>query len=195
MGAATPQQIADYWSTREDGLALEWAEARERCWRCGYRTKLELCQIVPRVPDGDETADNLVLLCSRCHREAPNHSNPRYMWVWLRATCVPRYDMYWVSRGWDEFEVMFGRAPFGWATGAGLQLLQEWTAMLRAELRRAVGQFGEGHLNPSTIACMMAEIEQQLADQHGVVIIESGPGGTPRRFLDKMLGPAGPAEN
>ncbi|WP_408639329.1 HNH endonuclease [Nocardia yamanashiensis] len=84
--ASTHYEIVDHWSMVEDesGLAIDWAEAHERCWRCGYKAKLERCHIVPDALGGAATPDNLVLLCSRCHREAPNHENPIYMWRWLR---------------------------------------------------------------------------------------------------------------
>ena len=34
----TKKQIVEYWSSRQDecGLSVDWAEAKIRCWRCGY---------------------------------------------------------------------------------------------------------------------------------------------------------------
>src|SRR5262249_7661154 len=67
---------------REDecGLGVDWSEAEERCWRCGYKSSLQKCHIVPDSLGGAARPSNLVLLCCRCHREAPNVADPRFMW-------------------------------------------------------------------------------------------------------------------
>lgn len=167
MGASR-EQIVDYWARIEDecGLAVDWSEAHERCWRCGYESRLEKCHIVPASLGGEASPKNLVLLCARCHREAPNHEEPSYMWRWLRATCVPLYDTYWTTRGWEEFEMMFGRKPLQCFREAGVpsrELADEYAALLENEFTRAVIHFGEGRLNPSSIACVIAEAEKKLA--------------------------------
>lgn len=173
--AATVDEIVSYWAETEDecGLGVDWAEAHERCWRCGYKTILEKCHIIPAKLGGGATPNNLVLLCSRCHREAPNHQNPEYMWRWLRSTCVSFYDTYWTIRGWEEFEVMFGRKPLDWIGSLGSKvpdLAQEFEAEIEKEFRKTVIHFGEGRLNPSTVACVLAEIEQTVASRHGVTL-------------------------
>ncbi|WP_186763171.1 HNH endonuclease [Lentzea tibetensis] len=187
------KDIVAYWQKKEDesGLAVDWSEAHERCWRCAYKARLEKCHIIPDSLGGTATPDNFVLLCGRCHREAPNHANPRYMWVWLRATCLPFNDMYWTNRGQEEFETMFGRTPLDWADALDLDagaLQAEFNTLLRTEFSRAVIHFGEGRMNPSTIACVLAEVELQLAAQHDVAITNSEAGYAGARFIRKMLG-------
>ncbi|MEV6238890.1 HNH endonuclease signature motif containing protein [Lentzea sp. NPDC051838] len=83
----------------DEQVAEHWGEAHDRCWRCGYKSLLEQCLIVPESLGGTDSADNLVLLCGRCRREAPNHQDPQYMWRWLRATRVSSDDTYWTIRG------------------------------------------------------------------------------------------------
>jgi hypothetical protein len=157
------QDIVDYWVKHQDecGLGVDWAEAHERCWRCAYKSKLERCHIVPHSRGGSEDPANLVLLCRRCHREAPNVADPRFMWIWLRATCVSFYDTYWSIRGAFEFEQMFGCRPF---TNIGLDETQLQLAkeFLQEEMQNATIHFGEGHMNPSTIACIFARVEERL---------------------------------
>lgn len=172
MSSPTYKEIVDYWAGAEEesGLAVDWIEAHERCWRCGYKTKLEKCHIVPSSLGGSAARGNLVLLCGRCHREAPNHQNSQYMWIWLRATCVPFYDSYWTIRGLAEFEQMFGRKILAWATGSEIdpdRLLQEFNVLLKKQFDKVIVHFGEGRLNPSTIACMMAEVEKELGNRYG----------------------------
>jgi hypothetical protein len=171
----TTEEIVAYWARVEDecGLGVDWSEAHERCWRCGYRSALEKCHIVPAALGGTATAGNFVLLCGRCHREAPNHEDPQYMWRWIRATCVPLYDTYWYIRGCEEFEVMFGRKPFGWLTHLAAEvpgLFDEQQDLLDAEYSRVVIHFGEGRLNPATIACVLAEVEKAMAARHDVTL-------------------------
>lgn len=157
------QDIVDYWSKYEDelGLAIDWSEAHELCWRCGYKSKLERCHIIPHSLGGSEEPANLVLLCRRCHREAPNINDPNFMWIWLRTACVPFYGTYWLIRGYFEFEQMFGRLPF---TGIGLNETQLKMAenLIQEEMGNTTIHFGEGLMNPSTIACVFAKVEESL---------------------------------
>lgn len=160
------QEIVDYWIKRESecGLGVDWAEAIERCWRCGYGSRLQRCHIVPDSLGGLNEPSNLVLLCGRCHREAPNVADTRMMWICLRTSCVPFYDMYWTTRGVEEFQQMFGRRPF---EGPGFAEVTEerGLALLREEIRKATIHFGEGRMNPSTIASIFGLIEERITGQ------------------------------
>jgi hypothetical protein len=106
--------IVQYWevNTSECGLGVDFAEAHERCWRCGYKLPLERCHIIPASLGGEDIPSNYVLLCSQCHREAPNVTDPEFMWIWIRSTCLPFYDTYWHWRAQQEFQLIFGRRPF-----------------------------------------------------------------------------------
>ncbi len=70
----TSKEIVEYWDSRidETELSIDFAEAEERCWRCAYKSKLHRCHIIPDSLGGEDTPSNLVLLCRRCHIEAPN---------------------------------------------------------------------------------------------------------------------------
>jgi hypothetical protein len=122
------------------------------------------CHIVPRSLGGTNDPSNLVLLCGRCHREAPNVADPRFMWIWMRSTCVPFYDLYWTTRGIQEFEKMFGRKPF---SSPHFDALSEEKALefLREEMRKAIIHFGEERMNPSTIASIFALIEERTTQR------------------------------
>ena len=159
----TREAIIGYWAARQDegGLGVDWAEAHERCWRCGHKSHLERCHIVPHSLGGLDSPSNLVLLCYRCHKEAPNVADPRFMWIWMRAHCVPFYNTYWSIRGAFEFEQMFGRKPF---TRIGLDKSRsdQVQILLSEEIQNATIHFGEGHINPATIACIFARVEERL---------------------------------
>jgi HNH endonuclease len=160
------KDIVNYWARHEDecGLAIDWADAHERCWRCSYKSRLERCHIIPHSLGGSEDPENLVLLCGRCHREAPNVADPSFMWIWLRAACVPFYDTYWTIRGTFEFEQMFGRRPFT-ELNLSKEQLKIAESLLREEMQNTAIHFGEGRMNPSTMACVLAKVEERLTGE------------------------------
>ena len=101
----TIPEIVDYWVKHvdESELSVDFAEAHERCWRCGCRRRLERCHIVPDSLGGEDTPSNFVILCRRCHLDNPNVADPEIMWDWLRAYGVPLYDTFWTIQGMDEY--------------------------------------------------------------------------------------------
>lgn len=105
----TKKQIVDYWSSIEDecGLSVDWAEAEERCWRCGYKKKLQRCHIIPDSLGGKDEPSNLVLLCERCHIDAPNIESKTFMWDWIRANGTSFYDTFWQKRAEKEYEFIY----------------------------------------------------------------------------------------
>ena len=174
----TIKKIVEYWEARKDEteLNVDWADAHERCWRCGYKTKLEKCHIIPKALGGSDQPSNLVLLCIRCHREAPNFPDPNFMWLWIKKTPVAMaknypfaagmYDSYWIVRGFQEYEQMFGRSPLSTIVCENAekadQALQMFRKLLDEEFKKAKIHWGEGRLNPSTIACILAAAEVQF---------------------------------
>ena len=157
------RDVVDYWSAREDdyGLGATWADADKLCWRCGRRAKLQQCHIVPKSRGGACEPSNLVLLCRLCHREAPSVSDPRYMWIWLRATSDAFFEVFRFRRAMDQYVTIFGRAPFEGVDVAAVPV-EEMESLLRQILRGTVVHFGEGHLNPVTVACVIHQVEQVL---------------------------------
>ena len=69
------------------------------CWRCGCERTTQRCHIVPSSLGGRDEPDNIVALCAMCHDEAPNVSDPRAMWEWIRETKnTGFYNAFW----WDK---------------------------------------------------------------------------------------------
>lgn len=83
----TSKQIVEYWSEKVSDweLTVEWCNATKRCWRCGRETSLQRAHIIPDSLGGKDEPSNLILLCARCHGEAPNVTDPQIMWDWLKA--------------------------------------------------------------------------------------------------------------
>ena len=163
MSKTKIKEIVDYWSVRKDetNLSIDWVDAHERCWRCGYKTKLQKCHITPASLGGTDSPSNLVLLCSRCHREGPNIKNPKFMWIWIHAHATPLYETFWSIRGEKEFEKMFGRKPFSNIDNDSVST-KDLESLGRAAMNSAIVHFGEGHMNPSTIACILYEVEKNI---------------------------------
>jgi len=94
---ATPEVegIVAYWSVRipETDLGTDWDEATIRCWCCGRPRKLQKCHITPHAQGGPATPDNLVLLCSHCHEDAPDVPNADAMFAWIRTSRHEFYDI------------------------------------------------------------------------------------------------------
>lgn len=112
-GNKTPiSSIVDYWSERVDecDLNIDWPEGEECCWRCGARTNLMRCHIVPRSLGGEDAPDNLVVLCRECHEQGPNVSDREIMWDWLMAYKTEGYISLELEEGFREYEFIYGRS-------------------------------------------------------------------------------------
>lgn len=160
--------IADYWAGRIDDIFLNvmWEDAHERCWRCGEKRKLEKCHIVPESLCGLNDPSNVILLCTQCHRDAPNIDDPRFMWIWLQSE--PRSGhLFWTMRGLEEFERMFGRRFLSSVSISSKEecdsLLESAKQLLAEMYKKVIVHYGEGRLNPATTACVLAQIEEQVS--------------------------------
>jgi len=111
----TRESIKEYWENiiYEGDTGIDWDEGLIRCWRCGDKHKtnsLHRCHIIPRHAGGKDEPSNLILLCGKCHIEAPDScSDPTVIWSWIKNTCHSTYGMYWVNRTISEFETIFKR--------------------------------------------------------------------------------------
>jgi hypothetical protein len=163
-------EVVDYWARHrsESGMSVDWAEAHFLCWRCAHKRQLQRCHIVPKSLGGPDAPENLVLLCRQCHAEAPNVADSEFMWTWLKAHAVPFYGTYWHVRGFREYEVVFGRKPF-----EGLSSLSDLDARLKTAARKLSGRtsthWGQGKLNPATVAWLIRQVELDLLreEEHG----------------------------
>lgn len=104
MTVPTKWQLAQHWHASADrGTYAPMLEDLEEpcCFACGWfserwikatpkasweRAKLERAHIVASSLGGSDDAANVILLCSPCHRDAPDWHEPSEMarWVWER---------------------------------------------------------------------------------------------------------------
>lgn len=162
----THKEIVEYWSQHQSelDLSVDWSEAETLCWRCAEQTKLHRCHIVPDSLQGEDHPSNLVLLCLKCHRDAPNVNDPTFMWKWLRAHAVPFYGQYWRDRAAKEFELIFSRKPFSLIDQEKLDQ-KSLNGIIAKKMHAVTHHFGEGGLNPSTLAWILNEVEAEAITQ------------------------------
>lgn len=167
----TIPEIVDYWArhTDECGLSVDFAEAHERCRRCGCRRRLERCHIVPDSLGGEDTPSNFVILCKRCHLDNPNVADPEVMWDWMRAYSVPFYDTFWGTYGIEEYKKIYGKSFAGELLARGIPPEDpEFRAILDEQREKASYHFGDPHLNIATLAGIFRMALKAYDAAHGL---------------------------
>lgn len=185
-------EIVDYWASRvdESDLNVDWSEAEEYCWNCGSPKELTRCHIVPHSLGGKDEPSNFVVLCRRCHEEAPNVEDPRIMWDWLVAHQSDLYKTYWIVEGMREYEFVYKTtvdeairyihesASFDSASD---DLLEE---VLEEAVRKSVRHFGQSAPNKATAAGIMRMALLRYAEECGVTLPDKREHIlTPREYL------------
>jgi hypothetical protein len=158
----TSNEIIDFWTSRidESELGVDFVDANKRCWRCGYESELHRCHIIPDSLGGEDSPSNLVLLCRRCHIEAPNIKDKDFFWEWLKAQKPPFYDTYWTIRGMREYFDIYKEEIEESMARLNIQPM-DFQEFLTEQKNFVTIHFGEGRLNPSTLAGMMRSFIKQ----------------------------------
>lgn len=91
----------------EEDIGADINELHKRCWHCGDISKLYRCHIVPSSAGGQDIPSNYVLLCRRCHEQAPNCTDKKIMTNWLRSDSTKIYDMYWGTKIYEQFSITY----------------------------------------------------------------------------------------
>ena len=121
-GTYTDTLTGDVYSIDECALGADISELHSHCWRCGCEWgnhgagRVERCHLIPRQfedkyklsPDVDDPC-NIILLCSKCHKEAPDTLNPKDTFDWIRETRASSYNCFWDARAHLEFATRSGR--------------------------------------------------------------------------------------
>lgn len=179
------KQIIEYWETRQDEceLSVDWAEAGERCWRCGCKTNrnLDRCHIIPHALGGKDEPSNFVLLCKRCHAEGPNVSDAEIMWDWIKAYGVAFYDTFWIHMGLKEYYFIYRRtvreeideiikkSKYNY----GKEEQDRFIENIPKELNERVSiHFGQQYLNVATVVGAIRMVIKDLAKELDVNLEE-----------------------
>lgn len=188
----TIREAVDYWSRRIDecGLSIDWSEAETHCWRCGCEKNLQRCHIIPDPLGGKDEPGNIVLLCSRCHAEGPNVTDPEIMWDWIRAYGVPFYETFWNIRGMQEYKFIYHKSLSDEISDilcqANISPDDERAGRLIKENLQSVHDkgsihFGQPYLNTATMAGLYRMMLKHLAETLGVCFpVAAADEGKPR---------------
>lgn len=88
----TQKQILKFWSNsdifKEKGIEIN--ESHPDCFACGNHIKIERAHILAKFIGGDDTCDNLHLLCAGCHAESEYYGIDEY-WDWLIHTNANKF--------------------------------------------------------------------------------------------------------
>ena len=182
-------EIADYWSgiVDESDLSVDWAEAEERCWRCGSVKELARCHIVPHSLGGGDEPSNYVILCHQCHEEGPNVSDPEIMWDWLMAYSCNHYDIFWQIEAEHEYARIYQRTindDLLFLEQSGKVDKEELEAAIADAFRRSTKHFGQGMPNKATMAGVFRMTLKNLAVSMGVTLPDMR-----RRSLTRLRNP------
>ncbi len=177
------QEIINYWIKEmgDDLKGVDWADAHERCWRCGSIKRLERAHIVPYSLGGKDEPSNFVLLCPRCHKEGPNVSDPEIMWDWINAYSQPLYETYWVMQGVDEYEKLYNRkfsddykdiiVMAGIKKKDYERTSKLFYGLIEENLKNVTIHYGQPYLNKASIAGLIRTSLKNLSKIFGVQMI------------------------
>ena len=172
MSQQRSRELIAYWSQHQDetGLGFDWDDEDyfKICWRCAYKyKKLTPCHIIPKSLGGSEDPSNIVQLCNTCHVEAPDSTDPKFMWIWIRAHAVPYQNSYWVLRAVEEHEKMFGYKFGSKIVALDPQPEIDIKKKVKELENDVIMHFGQqGRLSSSTLACKMFQLEEMILDEN-----------------------------
>ena len=123
-GLYTDSATGKTYEIDECHMGTDIAELHSHCWRCGCEWRnygagrMERAHLFPRqfedkytLSDNIDDPCNIILLCSSCHKEAPDTMNPKDTFDWIRETYVPSYNTFWNLKLLREFSIRAKRLP------------------------------------------------------------------------------------
>ena len=148
-----PKDIINYWMQYMDecDLNFDWSEANQVCWRCGYKRKLYRCHIIPDSLGGKDEPNNLVLLCSQCHEEAPNVEDSKFMWDWIKSFHSPLYNTFFKIRALEEYERIYHKSFINELKNRNIVTDHALYKFWNLKVGRTSYHFGHPYENISTI--------------------------------------------
>lgn len=157
-------EIIKYWSLNIDEceLSIDFSDASERCWRCGYKSKLQRCHIIPYSLGGKDIPDNFVLLCRLCHADGPNIADPGFFWDWLKAHKMTFYDTFWTDQGIREYEFIYKKSLMKEFSDLNISDFEKIKILMKEEIDKCTWHWGQPRMNSATIAGLFRMIVKRL---------------------------------
>jgi len=169
--------IVNFWEGRipEDEMGCDKADMLTHCWRCdvekkqGIKSKLEKCHIVPASCGGKDTPANLILLCSMCHKEAPNVNSTKAMFVWIKATlsCSMLPRRHWeaakAAKSLYNYDVLSELDNISNKCEGEIDNILDFAKIeLDKSFKDSTIHFGTGGCNESTLAFILMQLTKEI---------------------------------
>jgi hypothetical protein len=173
------ETIGVYWGNRSipghpNRIAMFTEEPQ--CFACGWHeingrnlyAHLERAHVIPHSLGGPNAVENYALLCSECHRRAPNVGDPQWFWDWVAAHELDGEPFAW------PFECV--RAAVDVLTQQEQEIVATWPVEeIKQRWLEAAGALGgitivaRDGLSPGTVAALMktAVRNAKKAPEHG----------------------------
>lgn len=186
----TKKEIVDYWERIEDecGLSVDWADAEERCWICGYKRELQRCHIVPEPLGGKDEPSNLVLLCKKCHIEAPNVESKTFMWDWIRANGTSFYDTSFISKAQKAYEFIYHKSFIEELKDRDILSPRDLAIFNSLPIGRSINHFAHPWKNDSTSAGLLRMRLEEYDKRHPNKKMKSKIFREKEKKFDKIVG-------
>ena len=146
------KEIVLYYKNRlnEEDVGADVGELHKRCWHCGDISKLYRCHIIPSSAGGQDVPNNYVLLCRRCHEQAPNCTAKEIMMSWLKSDSAKIYDMYWGTKIYEQYNKIYNTNfidEYNLRYEVNSKLLKD---IIYKQFNEIKLHIGSGHINLST---------------------------------------------
>ncbi len=172
---ASHESILAFWEGEDSfrSLGIDSERAASSCWRCSSQREIQRCHIVPKALGGKDAKENYVLLCKRCHAEAPNVIMPQIMWDWISAYRAHYPNDLWSQVALKEYEFLYGKS-----LGCDIQMLLEQTdadidleeamalfdLLANEAITQATHHFGQSYFNTATMVGVYRIAMQRLKE-------------------------------
>ena len=130
------------------------------------KKNLQKCHIIPDSLGGKDEPSNIVLLCSRCHIDAPNVESKTFMWDWIRANGTPFYDTFWFLRAQKEHEFIYGKSFIQELKDRDIISDYDLRLFWNLKIGRSIHHFAHPWNNESTDAGLLRMRLEEFDKQH-----------------------------
>jgi len=165
--------VLNFWKDK-----IEWnrtnvnlSDAKECCWHCGCKSKLQFCHIKPHSLGGEAVPSNIVLLCETCHRENPNIDDVEIMLNWIyQAKNVNLFGVqghYWIFRGMEECVRLYSFDVFEYILRNRTQIdLDRLKTLITIYMNKACIHWSQAHFNPVTLGSIFYKAFKDYQSQN-----------------------------
>ncbi len=122
--------------------------------------QLQVCHVIPQSLGGTDSVDNLVLLCPKCHKAAPDTIDAAFMHKWIKA----RHKTFWNGVDLLELEHLIKLADF---ESLPQEIVKKaWLmALTRPSSEGVCMHFGEGYSQASMVWTVKRQVDLLMATE------------------------------